>query len=315
MSNDALIIVKKVYRNYGKRRALEDVSFTATKGEITGFLGPNGAGKSTLMQIICGVLAPSSGDVSIAGHDILHHPLLAKANLGYLPEQSPLYLECSVDEYLNYSALLRGIKSKNIKDDINICKEKCGLSKSGKRIIGNLSKGFQQRVGLAQAIIHSPRILILDEPGSGLDPAQTAEMRGLIQEIGKEHCVILSTHIINEAESICDRILIMNLGKIVLDKSMHELTNNNEQAGIIVSFKNPPDSVEIMSCLDGVIDAIRIGNNRFRLSGIISSITNDANLNHWGLTELNRETNSLEQIYLQLTKESSFESARNNNDN
>ncbi len=144
-------------------------------------------------------------------------------------------------------------------------------------------------------------------------------MRGLIQEIGKEHCVILSTHIINEAESICDRILIMNLGKIVLDKSMHELTNNNEQAGIIVSFKNPPDSVEIMSCLDGVIDAIRIGNNRFRLSGnydaIISSITNDANLNHWGLTELNRETNSLEQIYLQLTKESSFESARNNNDN
>ncbi|MGK0298282.1 MAG: ABC-2 type transport system ATP-binding protein [Gammaproteobacteria bacterium] len=309
MSNEPLIVVDSVNRYYGSRHALHNISFAARNGEVTGFLGPNGAGKSSLMQIICGVMAATSGKVFIAGYNIFHDPLLAKANIGYLPEQLPLYPECSVDEYLKYCARLRKITSNEIKQKIEISKEKCGLEKVGNRIIGNLSKGYQQRVGFAQAIVHSPQILILDEPGSGLDPTQIADMRELISKLGKDHCVILSTHILTEAQSICDRILILNSGKIVLDQSMQNLTKNNVNQGVIVAFKNPPATLETIIKLVGITDANKIGENRFQLSGnqdlIITSISEAASLNHWGLIELIKVAESLEQIYLQLTKANS----------
>ena len=228
MSDDILIKANSLYRYYGTRCVLNDVSFTAKKGEITGFLGPNGAGKSTLMQILCGVLAPTSGAVSIAGHDILEHPFDAKSILGYLPEQPPLYLDCTVDEFLTYCAKLRGISNQDITDRLDIVKNKCGLSDVGKRVIANLSKGYQQRTGVAQAIIHSPDVVVLDEPSSGLDPKQIIELRDLIVDMGKDHCVILSTHILAEAQSLCDRILILNMGKIALDKKLSLLTNETD---------------------------------------------------------------------------------------
>ncbi|MGY8814780.1 MAG: ATP-binding cassette domain-containing protein [Gammaproteobacteria bacterium] len=309
MSDEPLIVVDNVNRYYGSHHALNDISFAAINGEVTGFLGPNGAGKSSLMQIICGVMAATSGNVFIAGYNIVHDPLLAKSNIGYLPEQLPLYQECSVDEYLKYCARLRKISSNEIKQKIEISKERCGLEKIGNRTIGNLSKGYQQRVGFAQAIVHSPQILILDEPGSGLDPSQIADMRELISDLGKDHCVILSTHILTEAQSICDRILIFNSGKIVLDQSMQDLNQKNVNQGIIVDFKNPAGPLEAILKLKGITDAIKIGENRFQLSGnqdlIITSITEAASQNHWGLIELIKGSGSLEKIYLQLTKATS----------
>lgn len=225
MSDDTLISVAHIHHYYGSHCALNDVSFQARRGEVTGFLGPNGAGKSTLMQILCGVLAASSGKVAIAGFDILDSPLDARANLGYLPEHPPLYQDCTVDDYLNYCAVLRGISPESRAEQINICKTKCNLQEHGQRMISSLSKGYQQRLGLAQAIIHDPRVLVLDEPSSGLDPEQIIEMRKLIKEFGQDRCVIFSTHILSEAQNVCDRILVLNNGTIAFDKAMHEVQN------------------------------------------------------------------------------------------
>jgi ABC-2 type transport system ATP-binding protein len=177
------------------------------------------------MQLLCGVLASSSGKIAIAGFDILDSPLDARANLGYLPEHPPLYQDCIVDDYLNYCAALRGINRESRTERINICKANCNLQEFGHRTISSLSKGYQQRLGLAQAIIHDPQVLILDEPSSGLDPEQIIEMRKLIKRFGKDRCVIFSTHILSEVQNTCDRILILNSGAIVFDKAINEVQN------------------------------------------------------------------------------------------
>ncbi len=225
MSEKILISAEHIQRYYGRHCALVDVSFQARGGEVTGFLGPNGAGKSTLMQILCGTLPATSGKVSIAGYDIHESPYNARTKLGYLPERPPLYQDCRVDDYLNYCASLRGISAESRTDRVTECKTRCNLLEVGHRSISSLSKGYQQRLGLAQAIIHDPQILILDEPGSGLDPEQIIEMRDLISNFGKEHCVIFSTHILAEVQSICDRILILDKGNIVEDKPMTDVPN------------------------------------------------------------------------------------------
>ena len=188
----------------------QQISFDVHQAEILGLLGPNGAGKSTTMQIICGVIAANNGSVNIAGYEIIDAPKQAKQNIGFLPEQLPLYGDLTVDEYLLYSAKLRGIKKQNINDLIISCKKRCGLENTGKRLIQNLSKGYKQRVGIAQAIIHMPSIIILDEPTSGLDPKQILEIRELMRELSKVHSIIISTHILSEVEAICDRVLIIN---------------------------------------------------------------------------------------------------------
>ena len=222
-----LISVNDLSRFYGQKCAIENVSFDAHRGEILGLLGPNGAGKSTTMQIICGVIAANNGSVNIAGHDIIDAPKKAKQNIGFLPEQLPLYGDLTIDEYLLYSAKLRGIKKQNINDLIISCKKRCGLENTGKRLIQNLSKGYKQRVGIAQAIIHMPSIIILDEPTSGLDPKQILEIRELMRELSKVHSIIISTHILSEVEAICDRVLIINEGNIVLDQYLKELLADN----------------------------------------------------------------------------------------
>ena len=223
-----LISVNDLSRFYGQKCAIENVSFDAHRGEILGLLGPNGAGKSTTMQIISGVLSANSGSVSIAGYDIQDSPKLAKKNIGFLPEQLPLYYDLKIDEYLLYAAKLRGIKKINLKEKIDICMERCGLENLGLRLINNLSKGYKQRVGLAQAIVHTPSIIILDEPTSGLDPKQILEIRELMHELSKNHSIILSTHILSEVETICDRVLIINNGNIVLDQYLKDLLENDD---------------------------------------------------------------------------------------
>ena len=222
-----LISINDLTKFYGPKKAIEDVSFNVHHAEILGLLGPNGAGKSTTMQIICGVIAANNGSVNIAGHDIIDAPKKAKQNIGFLPEQLPLYGDLTVDEYLLYSAKLRGIKKQNINDLIISCKKRCGLENTGKRLIQNLSKGYKQRVGIAQAIIHMPSIIILDEPTSGLDPKQILEIRELMRELSKVHSIIISTHILSEVEAICDRVLIINEGNIVLDQYLKELLADN----------------------------------------------------------------------------------------
>tara|TARA_B100000929_G_scaffold188923_1_gene149654 strand:- start:2386 stop:3117 length:732 start_codon:yes stop_codon:yes gene_type:complete len=221
--DNTLISINGLSKFYGQKHAIKDVSFAVNRGEILGLLGPNGAGKSTTMQIICGVIAANSGSVNIAGHDIIDAPKQAKQNIGFLPEQLPLYGDLTVDEYLFYSAKLRGIKKQSLNDQIISCKRRCGLENTGTRLIQNLSKGYKQRVGIAQAIIHMPPIIILDEPTSGLDPKQILEIRELMRELSKDHSIIISTHILSEVEAICDRVLVINEGNIVLDQYLKEL--------------------------------------------------------------------------------------------
>ena len=238
-----LISINDLTKFYGPKKAIEDVSFDVHHAEILGLLGPNGAGKSTTMQIICGVIAANNGSVNIAGHDIIDAPKKAKQNIGFLPEQLPLYGDLTIDEYLLYSAKLRGIKKQNINDLIISCKKRCGLENTGKRLIQNLSKGYKQRVGIAQAIIHMPSIIILDEPTSGLDPKQILEIRELMRELSKVHSIIISTHILSEVEAICDRVLIINEGNIVLDQYLKELlTDDNSLESVFLRLTGDKNS-------------------------------------------------------------------------
>ncbi len=220
-----MIKIEHLVKNYGSNCAVDDISFEVKKGEIVGLLGPNGAGKSTAMNILTGYLSATSGSVLIAGLNVLDHPLEAKKHVGYLPEQPPLYLDMTVEEYLNFSYDLKGCKLNRKKHLEEICTV-VKLNDVYKRVIKNLSKGYRQRVGIAQALIGSPEVIIFDEPTVGLDPKQIIEVRNLLRNLGKDHTVILSTHILQEVQAVCDRIVIINKGKIVAD----ELTENITRA-------------------------------------------------------------------------------------
>lgn len=211
------IIVENLTKKYGEQKAVNDISFEIKTGEVVGFLGPNGAGKSTTMKIITCFMAPSSGDVRLEGDSIHTNPEGIKRKIGYLPENNPLYQEMPIVEYLRFTAEIQGVQSGNIPDRIAEMIERCGLDQEKHKNINELSKGYRQRVGLAQAMIHDPEILILDEPTTGLDPNQIVEIRKLIKDLGKEKTVILSSHILSEVEATCDRILIINRGRIVAD--------------------------------------------------------------------------------------------------
>ena len=213
------IIVKNLSKIYGKQKALQEVSFEVNKGEILGFLGPNGAGKSTLMKILTGYIPQTNGDAKICNLDINENSLETRSKIGYLPEHNPLYLDMYVKEYLEFVANIYEVNHKYINEMI----EKTGLQKEQHKLIGSLSKGYRQRIGLAQALIHNPEVLILDEPTTGLDPNQLVEIRSLIKEIGREKTVMLSTHIMQEVEAICDRVIIINKGQIVANKTIREL--------------------------------------------------------------------------------------------
>ena len=219
------IEVQAVSKSYGNQLALNEISFSAKKGEIIGFLGPNGAGKSTMMKILTGYILPDNGAVSVAEIDVLTNSMASKGKIGYLPEQNPLYLDMYVKEYLQFQAAIFKVQ----KQEIAMVIEKVGLTSEVHKKIGQLSKGYQQRVGIAAAILHNPEVLILDEPTTGLDPNQLQEIRELIRELGKEKTILFSTHIMQEAEAVCDRVIIIKKGELLLDKSMKDLKDNNEQ--------------------------------------------------------------------------------------
>ena len=306
MNREILISVDHVSRYYGDACAVNDVSFTVHRGEVLGFLGPNGAGKSTTMQMICGVLSASAGQITVAGHDMLDSPRAAKQHIGFLPEQPPLYQDLNVDEYLCYAARLRGIKKAELNKAVTYSKQRCGLEESGKRLIKNLSKGFQQRVGIAQAIIHSPAVVILDEPTSGLDPNQILEIRELISELGNDHSVILSTHILPEVQSVCDRVLIIHQGKLVLDESLDKLQQDNQIRPLKIAMRQPPP-LEVLGEIEGIVNIEQTGNHHFKIhceSGIdtINRITKLAVASEWELYEIIPEQDSLEETFVQLTR-------------
>ncbi|MBD3408934.1 MAG: ATP-binding cassette domain-containing protein [Ignavibacteriales bacterium] len=252
------IHVSNLVKNYDSRRAVDDVSFEVKRGEILGFLGPNGAGKTTTMKILACSMAPDSGEASVAGFSILHNPELVKASVGYLPESAPLYLDMYAIEYLEFAAALQGVPKEKIDGRVREMVRVCGLDDEKHKRIDELSKGYRQRVGLAQAMIHDPDVLILDEPTTGLDPNQIVEIRRLIRELGKRKTVILSTHILSEAEATCDRVVIIDKGKIVADGTAEELRRKSravETARVRVEdFGDEREAIDAVRALDEVAD-------------------------------------------------------------
>ncbi len=226
-TSEITLTARDLTRRFGNRQVIDGVSLQLKRGEVLGLLGHNGAGKTTTLQMLTGCLLPNGGDIHIRGINLLQQPARAKAHLGYLPEIPPLYRELCVNDYLTFAARLRGMKSADVAGALAQTRQRCGLDEVGKKIIATLSKGFQQRVGIAQAIIHRPAVIVLDEPTVGLDPTQIREIRSLIRELGDTHSVILSTHLLGEVESICDRVEIMHQGRLIYGDS----TANMKQYG------------------------------------------------------------------------------------
>ena len=295
--------IEHLSRHYGDLKAVDAVNFDLKRGEVLGFLGPNGAGKSTTMQMITGNLAPTAGKITINGIDLLDQPKLAKAEIGYLPEQPPLYTELSVDEYLLFCAKINSISRASQSTAINRAIDRCGLGDVKSRLISNLSKGYQQRVGIAQAIIHNPSIVILDEPTVGLDPIQIREIRKLIRELGNEHSVILSTHILPEVQMTCDRVQIINKGQLVFSDSIECLNQSMQATSLIAQFETAP-SIDTLKAINNVESIEDLGNNRLRIHYTESpakQVAIEAVNANWGLTELSPEQKSLEQIFVEIT--------------
>lgn len=291
-------------RLYGGRAAVSDVSFTLAKGQVLGFLGPNGAGKSTTMKMLTGNLAPSAGSVKICGIDMMESPKEAKALIGYLPEMRPLYKEFTVDEYLTIAARLHKVSGKHIKKAVEHAKERCGLTHMSKRLIENLSNGYQQRVGIAQAIIHNPMVVILDEPTVGLDPIQIRDIRALIKEIGQEHSVIVSTHILPEVEMVCDHVQIIDKGKLVFNGGIEVLKRHRIGNKLLVGFKNMP-SEQALFQIPGITEVEKV-DGMLRIRFAEGQAPNEAIVqasvqNGWGLYQLAPDQTSLEDVFVQLT--------------
>jgi ABC-2 type transport system ATP-binding protein len=292
-------------RLYGGREAVSNVSFSVKQGEVLGFLGPNGAGKSTTMKMLTGNLAPSAGSVKICGIDMIENPKEAKALIGYLPEMRPLYKEFTVDEYLTIAARLHRVSGKHIKKAVEIAKERCGLGHMSKRLIENLSNGYQQRVGIAQAIIHSPMVVILDEPTVGLDPIQIRDIRALIREIGGEHSVILSTHILPEVEMVCGHVQIIDKGKLVFNGGIDVLKRQRIGNKLLIGFSNRPALEDVLK-IKGVTEAEFTENNMMRVRFAEDMMPHEAivqaSVKHkWGLYQIAPDQTSLEDVFVQLT--------------
>lgn len=305
MMDNVTVEVSALSRNYGNNAAVRDVSFNLSKGEVLGFLGPNGAGKSTTMKMLTGNLAPTSGSVKICGIDILEQPKEAKALIGYLPETPPLYKELTVDEMLALSARLHGVSRSGVKKAVQVAKERCGLTEMSNRLIENLSKGFQQRVGIAQAIIHNPMVVILDEPTVGLDPIQIRDIRALIKELGGEHSVILSTHILPEVEMVCDHVQIIHKGELVFNGSIDVLKQQRHGNRLLLGLRNPPAIEELLK-LEGVVGVEAAAEKLLRIrhtegAAPAEAIVQAAVSNQWGLYQINPDQTTLEEVFVQLT--------------
>jgi len=298
------IVVNNITKLYGEQKALNDVSFTVDTGQIVGFLGPNGAGKSTMMKIITCYIPPTQGTVKVCGFDILDQSIEVKKQIGYLPEHNPLYLDMYVKEFLEFVGGL--YKIKNLKSRVAEMIELTGLQVEQKKKIGALSKGYRQRVGLAQAIIHDPKVLIMDEPTTGLDPNQLEEIRSLIKTLGKEKTVMLSTHIMQEVEAVCDKVIIINKGEIVANESTANLQKNTSKQLFTVEFDKAV-SKNSLKGIEGVIEVTQINDNTWQIStgmekDIRKEIFDFAVSNKLSVLTLNKEEQRLEDVFKQLTK-------------
>ncbi len=297
------IIVSSLTKTYGEQRAVDTISFTVNKGEIVGFLGPNGAGKSTTMKMITGYLSPDSGDVSVSDIDVKKQPLEAKKKVGYLPESNALYYDTYVKEYLDFIADVHKIPNKQ--SAINKVIEQVGLTKEKSKKIGQLSKGYKQRVGLAAALIHNPEVLILDEPTSGLDPNQIIEIRNVIKEQGKDKLVLFSSHILQEVEAICDRVIIINKGKIVADDKLSNLQKASSTNIVRVGFKEALEQ-EWLNRLPQVKSVNKIDTYNWNIETDNPEVVRkqllqlavEHNLN---IVSLQSESQSLEEVFRSLT--------------
>jgi len=297
---------RNLSRRYAQRDVVQNISLELKHGEVLGLLGHNGAGKSTTLQMLTGVLMPHSGTVEVCGFDLLRQPTQAKACIGYLPEIPPLYREMYVDDYLIFVAKLHRISKSRLADSLAEAKQCCGLETSGKKIIGTLSKGYQQRVGIAQAIIHRPQVIVLDEPTVGLDPTQIREIRALIRELGDKYSVILSTHLLHEAENICDRIEIMQKGRLIYGDSSARMRQYGYQPGFVVTLLNPPDLCEL-ECIVGVEQVEALSDTRFRIMHALESNVSAVLLalsaeRGWEAQQLSPLKGDIEEVFALITE-------------
>jgi ABC-2 type transport system ATP-binding protein len=312
--SDAMIEVEGLTKDYGATRAVDQVTFNVRKGEVLGFLGPNGAGKSTTMKMLTCYLAPTAGRARVAGFDVFDQSLEVRRRIGYLPEDTPIYRDMTVLEYLQFAAELRQMDPAKSSGRIKEIGGRCGLVDVAGKLVGELSKGFRQRLGLAQAMLHDPDILILDEPTSGLDPNQIVEIRSLIKEIGREKTVILSTHILPEVQATCSRIVIISGGKLVADGTPQDLRQRERGSRYrVIVEKNgaAPEAVrDRLASLQGVARCETVAGEQgalaFAIDGTASgdlrkTIFRAAVDNHWTLLELARESASLEDVFRHLT--------------
>jgi ABC-2 type transport system ATP-binding protein len=300
------IIAKDVVKIYGQQKALDSVSFEIPSGGVVGFLGPNGAGKSTMMKIITCFIPPTSGSVSVCGHDVMTDSIAVRKMIGYLPEHNPLYLDMYVKEYLTFIGEI--YKVKNIKQRVQEMVDMVGLTPESHKKIEALSKGYRQRVGLAQAMIHDPQVLILDEPTSGLDPNQLVDIRALIKKIGQQKTVMLSTHIMQEVEAICDRTIIINKGQIVADRSTADLRSSASGEGyeLIVEFSGPISRSVLMK-VNGIAHVEDIGNNTWNIkintsADLRKEIAEIALKENIAVISMTKKEMKMEEIFKELTK-------------
>ncbi len=299
------VIVKNLSKLYNDQKAVNDISFEAKPGEVLGFLGPNGAGKTTTMKVITCFIPQSGGTVEVNGYDVAKNPMEVRRSIGYLPENNPLYKDLYVKEYLTFVARLH--KVKNIRQRVDEMVQMTGLEREQKKIIGTLSKGYKQRVGLAQAMLHDPQVLILDEPTSGLDPNQLAEIRSLIKQLGQKKTVIFSTHIMQEVQAICDRVVIINKGEIVANDTIETLKNRVKGEAIVtVEFAQSVDKKLLLS-ISKVKQVKDLGKNRWQLLApaevdIRPELHQFVIKHNLTLLEMHKEVSSVEDVFQQLTK-------------
>ena len=303
---ESIVKVEHLSHRYTVDWAIQDINFEVNRKGILGLLGSNGAGKSTTMNIICGVLNQTDGTVYINGIDTRKNPVEAKKNIGFLPQKPPLYSDHTVDEYLEFCAELRLMEPKKIKQAVEMAKERCGIAHFSKRLIRNLSGGYQQRLGIAQAIIHSPKFVVLDEPTNGLDPNQILEIRKLIKEIAVDHAVLLSTHILSEVEAICQNIKMIEHGNLIFSGTLDEFHDSVKSNTCIVKLENAPAEGELGN-IPGVIKVKKLDEHSFRLQleqegeEVAKRVAEICVNRGWRLSEMQMEKVSMDEIFAQLS--------------
>lgn len=303
---ETIVKVDHLSHRYSVQWAIRDINFEVPKHGIYGLLGSNGAGKSTTMNIMCGVLRQSEGDVYIKGISMSKNPVEAKRHIGFLPQNPPLHMDLTVTEYLEYCAGLRYIPDREISKAVKKVLERCGISHFSKRLLRNLSGGYQQRVGIAQAIIHNPDFVVLDEPTNGLDPNQILDVRHLIKEIAEEHTVLISTHILSEVQAICDHIRMIEQGRLVFAGTVEEFDNYIVPDSLFVSLMAMP-AVEDLKRVPGVLDVEELGGPNYRIKykdfqEVTERLVEASAARCWGLTELRQEKSSMNDIFAELSR-------------